>query len=50
MLSKIYPLRRVGEPEEVADAIVFMTSSKASFVTGCNFLIDGGSTQTVGTF
>jgi NAD(P)-dependent dehydrogenase (short-subunit alcohol dehydrogenase family) len=33
---------RLGEPEEVADAIAFLASSDARFITGVELLIDGG--------
>src|SRR6266404_1273981 len=36
------PLKRVGAPEEIAQTIVFLSSDKASFVTGASFLVDGG--------
>jgi 3-oxoacyl-[acyl-carrier protein] reductase len=36
------PLRRLGEPREVADAIVWLASEKASYITGQTFLVDGG--------
>jgi NAD(P)-dependent dehydrogenase (short-subunit alcohol dehydrogenase family) len=38
------PLGRVGEPEEIARAIVFLASDKASFVTGQVLTADGGKT------
>lgn len=38
------PMGRIGEPEEVADAILFLASDKASFVTGAGLLVDGGVT------
>ncbi len=38
------PLRRAGKPEEVADAILFLASDKASFVTGQIIAINGGRT------
>jgi len=37
-----HPLGRVGEPEEVAQAIAFLASSNASFITGEHLHIDGG--------
>ncbi|MEM7466338.1 MAG: SDR family oxidoreductase [Pseudomonadota bacterium] len=38
------PLRRIGEPREVAGAAVFLASKAGSFTTGQNFVIDGGAT------
>lgn len=40
--AAMYPLGRVGEPEEVAELIYFLASEKASFITGGLYLIDGG--------
>jgi 3-oxoacyl-[acyl-carrier protein] reductase len=36
------PLKRVGQPDEVADAIVWLASDRASFITGQTLLVDGG--------
>src|SRR3984885_5785394 len=36
------PLKRVARPEEVADAIVWLASERASFITGQTLLVDGG--------
>ena len=36
------PLRRFGKPEEVANAILFLLSDEASFITGTGLVIDGG--------
>jgi 3-oxoacyl-[acyl-carrier protein] reductase len=36
------PLGRLGRPEEVADAIVWLASDRASFITGQTILVDGG--------
>lgn len=36
------PLARLGKPGEVADLITFLSGDNASFITGSNFLIDGG--------
>jgi NAD(P)-dependent dehydrogenase (short-subunit alcohol dehydrogenase family) len=38
------PLKRVGRPEEIAQTILFLTSDKASFITGASYLVDGGKT------
>jgi NAD(P)-dependent dehydrogenase (short-subunit alcohol dehydrogenase family) len=38
------PLKRAGRPEEIADAIVFAASSKASFITGQIISVNGGKT------
>ena len=38
------PLRRTGKPEEIADAILFLASDKASFVTGQIINVNGGRT------
>ena len=37
-----HPMNRIGEPEEVARAVVFLASDEASFTTGCDFVVDGG--------
>lgn len=39
-----HPLGRIGRPEEIADMVVFLASSKASFITGSAMLVDGGFT------
>ena len=39
------PLRRIGEPEEIGGAAVFLCSSAGSFVNGHTLVIDGGSTS-----
>lgn len=37
-----HPMNRIGEPEEVARAVVFLASDEASFTTGCDLTVDGG--------
>ncbi len=41
-----HPLGRVGEPEEVADLILFLASPRANWITGVTYSIDGGRAQT----
>lgn len=36
------PMRRLAEPAEIADAVVFLSSERASFVTGTTLVVDGG--------
>jgi NAD(P)-dependent dehydrogenase (short-subunit alcohol dehydrogenase family) len=36
------PLGRVGRPEEIADAVLYLASDTASFVTGTSLIVDGG--------
>ena len=38
------PLRRYARPEDVADAVLFVSSHRASMITGQNILVDGGYT------
>ena len=42
------PLRRIGEPHEIAGAAVFLASSASTFMTGQTIIVDGGSTTGAG--
>ncbi len=42
VLVKTTPMRRMGVPAEIAEAVLFLASPRASFVTGADFAIDGG--------
>jgi len=44
-LSKAVPLGRLGTPEDIAKAVVFLASDDASFITGIELFIDGGFGQ-----
>lgn len=43
-LASMHPVGRMGRPEEVANAVVFLAGDKASFITGHSLLVDGGFT------
>ncbi|WP_162285642.1 SDR family NAD(P)-dependent oxidoreductase [Pantoea stewartii] len=51
LLERFYdriPLRRAGEPEDIADAIAFIASDDARYITGANLPVDGGLTASNG--
>jgi NAD(P)-dependent dehydrogenase (short-subunit alcohol dehydrogenase family) len=41
-LSDVSPMRRLGEPAEIADAVLWLCSDRASFITGQAIGVDGG--------
>ncbi len=42
------PMRRVGTPDDIGNAAVFLASDEASYITGQALTVDGGVTQSVG--
>jgi len=43
-VTPLYPLGRVGEPEDIAKAVAFLASSDAAWITGTSLCVDGGLT------
>ena len=41
-LVSAHPMGRLGQPEEVAELVLWLSSSRASFVTGAYYPVDGG--------
>jgi NAD(P)-dependent dehydrogenase (short-subunit alcohol dehydrogenase family) len=42
MLISLHPMGRLGESDEVAELVIWLSSEKASFVTGAYYAVDGG--------
>jgi len=45
--AQTYPMKRLGRPEELANAALFLASDEASFVTGAILNVDGGQTAEI---
>ncbi|MBT6229489.1 MAG: SDR family oxidoreductase, partial [Candidatus Scalindua sp.] len=48
LIDTTVPMQRFGQPEEIVDAVLFLCSERASFITGSVLKVDGG--QTTGIF
>ncbi len=44
-LNEAVPMKRLGEPDEIARALLFMASGEASFITGTDLFVDGGCAE-----
>jgi len=47
LIEGAYPLKRVARPEDIADLVCFLSSARASFLTGICITVDGGATRGV---
>jgi NAD(P)-dependent dehydrogenase (short-subunit alcohol dehydrogenase family) len=45
LISTSVPLGRLGTPDEIAKAVVFLASEDSSFITGIELFVDGGFAQ-----
>lgn len=45
MFANVVPMKRMGTPEEIARAALFLASSEASFITGVDLFVDGGCVE-----
>ncbi len=44
MINAKVPLNKFGDPQDIANAVLFLSSDKASFITGASLTVDGGQT------
>ena len=45
--AAVTPMRRVGMPQDIADAVTFLASDRAAYVNGDEIVVDGGFTRTL---
>ena len=45
--KEIVPVNRIGVGQDIADAVIFLSSAKSSYITGQALVVDGGLTETI---
>jgi NAD(P)-dependent dehydrogenase (short-subunit alcohol dehydrogenase family) len=45
--SAVVPLRRIGQPQDMSDAALFLASDRSSYITGDEIIVDGGFGRTL---
>ena len=49
LMETVVPMGRIAQVEEIADVVMFLCGSGASYVTGSAWVVDGGTTLCAGT-
>jgi hypothetical protein len=46
-VKRWFPVGRVGVPQDIASMVLYLLSDQAGFITGANFIVDGGMTRKI---